>query len=159
MNAAGVMFVAGENAAPSAWLVWLQLERLVPARRMKAKATSAVNRRTPHLGARGKAGFAQDVFIEGQYIPRRRRWRGAPNGRLWFRGARHVQGDSGLQFGMRPPRLRTSACGGRGAWVSFTYPKKVLRAVSTFGWGAMRIVCYNRNGTKDVAICKFDTTV
>ena len=85
MNAAGVMLVAGENAAPSAWLVWLQLERLVPVRRMKAKATSAVNRRAPHLGARGKAGFAQDVFIEGQYIPRRRRWWGAPNGRLWFR--------------------------------------------------------------------------
>ena len=85
LNAAGAMLVAGENAAPSAWLVWPQLQRLAPAKRMKVKATSAVNRRAPHLGARGKAGFAQDVFIEGQYIPRRRRWRGAPNGRLWFR--------------------------------------------------------------------------
>lgn len=80
------MFVAGENAAPSAWPVWLQLERLAPARRMKAKVTSAVNRRAPHLGARGEAGFALDVFIESQYIPRRgrRHWRGASNGRLWF---------------------------------------------------------------------------
>ena len=143
MNVAGVMLVAGENAAPSAWLVWLQLERLVPARRMKAKATSAVNRRAPHLGARGKAGFAQDVFIEGQYIPRRRRDGGVLlMGACGFGRARHVQGDSGLQFGMRPPQSRSGACACvLGAWVSFTYPKKVLRAVSAFGWGAMRIVC------------------
>ena len=81
-------------------------------------------------------------------------------GACGFGRARHVQGDSGLQFGMRPPQSGSGACACvRGAWVSFTYPKKVLRVVSTFGWGAMRIVCYNRNGTKDVAICKFATTV
>lgn len=65
------MLVAGENAAPSAWLVGLQPERLAPKRRARVKANviSAASGRTPHLGARGKAGFAQDVFIEGQYIP------------------------------------------------------------------------------------------
>lgn len=66
-NAAGVMLVAGENAAPSARLAWLQPRRPAPKRR--ARAISAVSRHTPHLGARGKAGFAQNVFIEGQYIP------------------------------------------------------------------------------------------
>ena len=69
LNAAGVMLVAGENAAPSAWLAWPQPERLAPKRRVKAKAASAVNRRAPHVDACGRAGFAQDVFIEGQYIP------------------------------------------------------------------------------------------
>ena len=68
------MLVAGENAAPSAWLAWLQPERLALKRKTKAKATSAVSRRAPHVGACGKAGFAQDVFIVGQYIPMREIW-------------------------------------------------------------------------------------
>lgn len=67
------MLVAGENAAPSAWPAWLQPERLAPARRARVKVNviSAASGRTPHLGARGKAGCAQDVFIVGQYIPMR----------------------------------------------------------------------------------------
>ena len=108
MNAAGVMFVAGENAAPSAWLVWLQLERLAPARRMKAKVTSAVNRRAPHWGARGEAGFALDVFIESQYIPRRgrRHWRGASNGRLWFLRCAACAGRFGIAVWYEPAAVK-----------------------------------------------------
>ena len=129
LNVAGVMLVAGENAAPSAWLVWLQLERLVPARRMKAKATSAVNRRAPHLGARGKAGFAQDVFIEGQYIPRRRRWWGAPNGRLWFRPRAACAGRFRVAVWYVPATVKVECLRVRARCVGFVH-------VSEEGFGA-----------------------
>lgn len=107
---------------------------------MKTKVTSAVNRRAPHLGARGKAGFGLDVFIESQYIPRRGRVIGVVllMGACGFYGARHVRGDSGSQFGMRPLQSRSSACPCvRGARVPMPHTKKVLRIVSAFGWGAM----------------------
>ena len=156
------MFVAGENAAPSAWLVWLQLERLAPARRMKAKVTSAVNRRAPHLGVRGEAGFALDVFIESQYIPRRERrhWRGASNGRLWFLRRAACAGRFGIAVWYAPAVVKAerlpmcARCAGSHA------PRKesFWGLFQLLGGAQCGLFVAAKNGTKVIAICKFAVT-